>query len=122
MKENLSFEPNKLTSPISKLMLSVMGAVAEFQRSLILERQREGSALPKAKGAYKGRVKKVTPELLDKARNLLASGQDTVTVSKELGVSRASLYRWFKEIGEPLCKKYNVKRLPWNLDNQDDLP
>ena len=111
LKENLSFEPNKLASPMSKLILSVMGAVAEFERSLILERQREGIALAKAKGAYKGRAKKVTPELLDKARNLLASGKDAVTVSKELGVSRASLYRWFKEAGEPLSKQYNLKAL-----------
>ncbi|VAW48112.1 hypothetical protein MNBD_GAMMA02-1700 [hydrothermal vent metagenome] len=55
MKENLSFDGDD--SPISKLMLSIMAAFAEFERSLIHERQREGIALIKKKGGYKGRKK-----------------------------------------------------------------
>jgi DNA invertase Pin-like site-specific DNA recombinase len=49
-------------SPMANLMLSVMGAFAEFERSLIRERQREGIALAKQRGAYKGRKKTLTPE------------------------------------------------------------
>ena len=106
LKENLSFDPDQAAAPMSKLILSVMGAVAEFERSLILERQREGIALAKERGAYKGRVQKVTPALLTQARELLAAGYSASATAKELGVSRASLYRWFKEAGEPLLKKY----------------
>lgn len=106
LKENLSFDPDQAAAPMSKLILSVMGAVAEFERSLILERQREGIALAKERGAYKGRAKKVTPALLAQAKGLLSAGHGASETAKELGVSRASLYRWFKEAGEPLLKKY----------------
>src|SRR2546428_10856239 len=55
VKEHLSFTGED--SPMANLMLSVMGAFAEFERSLIRERQREGIALAKQRGAYKGRKK-----------------------------------------------------------------
>lgn len=57
LKEKLSFDPLQTASPMSRLILGVMGAVAEFERELIHERQREGIALAKARGAYKGRAK-----------------------------------------------------------------
>mgnify|MGYP000277717130 CR=1 FL=1 len=87
-----------------------MGAVAEFERALILERQREGIALAKERGAYKGRAKRVTPDLLAQAKELLAAGHSASATAKDLGVSRASLYRWFKEAGEPLLKKYEHRQ------------
>lgn len=110
LKENLSFDPNQSAAPMSKLILSVMGAVAEFERALILERQREGIALAKERGAYKGRAKRVTPDLLAQAKELLAAGHSASATAKDLGVSRASLYRWFKEAGEPLLKKYEHRQ------------
>lgn len=55
VKEHLSFTGED--SPMASLMLSVMGAFAEFERALIHERQREGIALAKQRGAYKGRKK-----------------------------------------------------------------
>ena len=60
LKEQLVFTGED--SPMANLMLSVMGAFAEFERSLIRERQREGIALAKQRGAYKGRKKTLTPE------------------------------------------------------------
>jgi DNA invertase Pin-like site-specific DNA recombinase len=60
IKESLVFTGED--SPMANLMLSVMGAFAEFERSLISERQREGIALAKQRGAYKGRQKTLTPE------------------------------------------------------------
>lgn len=51
--ENLNFEPGASTNPMAKLMLSMLGAVAEFERSLILERQREGIALAKQRGGLR---------------------------------------------------------------------
>jgi DNA invertase Pin-like site-specific DNA recombinase len=60
VKEHLSFTGED--SPMANLMLSVMGAFAEFERALIHERQREGIALAKQRGAYKGRRKALLQE------------------------------------------------------------
>ena len=62
VKENLTFTGED--SPLANLMLSVMGAFAEFERALIRERQREGIALAKQRGAYRGRKKSLSPEHL----------------------------------------------------------
>ena len=67
-------------------------------------------ALAKERGAYKGRAKRVTPDLLAQAKELLAAGHSASATAKDLGVSRASLYRWFKEAGEPLLKKYEHRQ------------
>ena len=106
LKEKLSFDPLQTASPMSRLILGVMGAVAEFERELIHERQREGIALAKARGAYKGRAKPWTPELIRKAKEILASGVSVTETARRLGVCRASLYRWFAEAGDPLSKRY----------------
>lgn len=106
LKEKLSFDPLQTASPMSRLILGVMGAVAEFERELIHERQREGIALAKARGAYKGRAKTWTPELIRKAKEILASGVSVTETARRLGVCRASLYRWFAEAGDPLSKRY----------------
>lgn len=60
VKEHLTFTEDD--SPMNKLLLSVLGAVAEFERSMILERQREGIALAKSQGKYKGRRPSLTLE------------------------------------------------------------
>jgi len=60
VKESLVLTGEDL--PMASLMLSVMGAFAEFERSLVRECQREGSALAKQRGAYKGRRKTLTPK------------------------------------------------------------
>src|SRR5215212_8374867 len=60
VKENLTFTGED--SPMASLMLSVMGAFAEFERSLIKERQREGIALARKRGAYRGRKKSLSPQ------------------------------------------------------------
>ena len=90
--ENLSFQPNVDANPMATLMLSLLGAVAQFERSLLLERQREGIAKAKARGAYKGR-KPLSPELLEKAKVLRASGMSLVNVAKELGCGKSALYK-----------------------------
>ena len=96
MKESLTFAPNEKTAPMAKLMLSMLGAVAEFERSMILERQREGIAQAKARGAYKGR-KPLAPETIEKARQLLTSGKKRVEICKELGIARTSLFKYLKQ-------------------------
>ena len=69
--ENLSFQSNAEANPMATLMLSLLGAVAQFERSLILVCHREGIAKAKARGSYKGR-KPVNPELLEKAKVMRA--------------------------------------------------
>lgn len=93
VKENLKFEAQKEGSAMSKLLLSVMGAVAEFERSLILERQREGIALAKARGAYKGR-KPLDETKQRLVRELIAEGKSKTEVAQKLGISRSTLYKY----------------------------
>lgn len=80
---------------MATLMLSLLGAVAQFERSLILERQREGIAKAKARGAYKGR-KPLSPQLLEKAKTMHADGVSLVKVAKELGCGKSTLYNYLK--------------------------
>ena len=90
IKENLTF--NGEDSPMANLLLSIMGAMAEFERALILERQAEGIALAKAKGVYKGRRKKLTLELGAQIDEGLAAGKHKAVVARELGITRQTLY------------------------------
>lgn len=95
VKENLTFSGNN--SPMEVLMLSVMGAFAEFERSLIKERQREGIALAKARGVYKGRKSSVTQEQIDEMRQMAADRYKKTEIAKKFGISRATLYIYLKD-------------------------
>lgn len=92
VRENLSFEPGAGTNPMARLMLSMLGAVAEFERSLILERQREGIALARQRGAYAGRRRALSDDQVEQVRHRLNSGEKLAKVARELGVSRQTLY------------------------------
>ena len=91
IKENLTFTADK-NDPFSVLMLSVMGAVAEFERALLLERQKEGIALAKTKGVYKGRKPALTPQQAAAVAARLSGGESASALSTEFGVSRATIY------------------------------
>lgn len=91
IKERLTFTGED--SPMSLLMLSVMGAFAEFERSLLKERQREGIALAKRKGLYKGRKPALTPERVNELRERIASGEKKSALAREFRISRQTLYR-----------------------------
>ena len=93
LKENIELSPTGETSAISKLLLAMMGAVAEFERSLIRERQREGIALAKARGAYLGR-KPLDPNTVAEAKRQVALGISKSKVARDLKISRTSLYRY----------------------------
>ena len=73
VKEGLHFTGED--SPMANLLLSVMGAFAEFERALIRERQREGIALAKKRGAYRGRKKTLAPEQVTELRQRAATGE-----------------------------------------------
>jgi DNA invertase Pin-like site-specific DNA recombinase len=84
-------------SPMATLLLSVMGAFAEFERSLIRERQREGIAIAKQRGAYKGRKKSLSVEQMGMLRERVAAGEQKAKLARELGISRETLYQYLRE-------------------------
>ena len=97
LKERLEFGAGENASPTAKLTLSLVGAFAEFEREMIRSRQREGIALAKARGAYKGRVRSVTDEQINAVRKMVADGVPLTKAVKKQGISRATAYRYFKE-------------------------
>jgi len=94
VKEPLAFTGED--SAMNTLLLSMLGAVAEFERSMILERQREGIALAKAAGKYKGRRAALTQAQADELRARLAAGESVTFLAKVYGVSRQSIYNYAK--------------------------
>lgn len=98
IKENLTFTGDE--SPMSLLMLSIMGAFAQFERSLIKERQREGIALAKQRGVYKGRAHKLTPEQATSLRERRSAGESVTGLAKEFGISRQTAYEYLRNQGE----------------------
>jgi DNA invertase Pin-like site-specific DNA recombinase len=94
VKECLTFTGED--SPMANLMLSVMGAFAEFERALIRERQREGIALAKQRGAYRGRKKALSPERATELRQRADAGEQKAKLAREFGVSRETLYQYLR--------------------------
>jgi DNA invertase Pin-like site-specific DNA recombinase len=92
VKEHLCFTGDD--SPMASLMLSVMGAFAEFERALINERQREGIALAKQRGAYKGRKKSLSQAAIAQLRQRITTGMSKAQVAREFGISRQTLYQY----------------------------
>jgi DNA invertase Pin-like site-specific DNA recombinase len=92
VKEAMTFTGDD--SPLNTLLLSMLGSAAEFERALILERQREGIAIAKAKGVYKGRKAKLTAEQSEELRDRLGKGESATKLAAEYGISRASVYNY----------------------------
>ncbi|WP_431064804.1 recombinase family protein [Methylotuvimicrobium sp.] len=79
-------------TPTGKLMLTVLGGVAQFEREIMLERQREGVAKAKAAGKYKGR-KPLAAELRQEVIELAANGVTKTQIARQLNIGEASVYR-----------------------------
>lgn len=80
-------------SPMNTLMLQMLGAVSQFERSLILERQREGIAVAKAKGGvYLGRKPSLDAAGVAELRALVSQGMPKAQIAVKLGISRTTLY------------------------------
>ncbi|MGA2107664.1 MAG: recombinase family protein [Syntrophorhabdales bacterium] len=94
VKEGLLFSGDD--SPMANLLLSVLGAIAEFERSLIRERQLEGIAVAKRKGIYKGRKKALDDVLVARIKERIASGERKTRVARDAGISRQTLYGYLK--------------------------
>ncbi len=97
VKENLSFEPPGIDadahrSIYSTLMMQLLGAVAQFERALIKERQREGIAIAKLARKYKGRKPALDDAKVTELKSLAKSGLSKIDIASRLGISRASVY------------------------------
>jgi DNA invertase Pin-like site-specific DNA recombinase len=93
-KENLTFSGDD--SPMSTLLLSVMGAFAEFERSLIKERQLEGIAIAQKAGAFKGRKRTMTDDRISEIKRRVASGDKKAVIARDMGVSRETVYQYLR--------------------------
>lgn len=98
-KESLTFTGED--SPMATLLLSVMGAFAEFERALIRERQREGIAIAKTKGVYRGRAKALGDEQVTAliAKDAAAGHRGRAGLAREFGISRETLYQYLRAAG-----------------------
>jgi DNA invertase Pin-like site-specific DNA recombinase len=94
VKESLAFTGED--SPMANLMLSVMGAFAEFERALIRERQREGIAVAKQRGAYRGRKKSLSDDKVAELKRRVAVGEQKTVIARDLGISRETLYQYLR--------------------------
>jgi len=83
---------------MANLMLSVMGAFAEFERALIRERQREGIALAKRRGVYRGCKKTLSAEQVAMARTRAQAGEKKAQLARKLGISRETLYQYLRQV------------------------
>ena len=92
-KEKLTFASDK-QDPYQKMMMTMLGAVAELERNLILERQREGIALAKMHGKYKGGQPKLTAQQVEEIKALVNNRTPITQIAKQFGISRRTVYNY----------------------------
>lgn len=108
IKEGLTFTKDQ-SSPTADLMLNILGAIAQFERSLIRERQAEGIAKAKAKGVYRGRKPSLTLEQCQEIKNKQAQGVPVARLAKDYGVSRPTVYKALDGRLEAEIREYQQK-------------
>lgn len=93
-KENLTFRSGDKQDAFQQLMLTVMAAIAQFERNLLLERQREGIELAKKKGKYKGKQSRFSKEnILSMKERFSKPETNKSALAREYGITRQHLYR-----------------------------
>jgi DNA invertase Pin-like site-specific DNA recombinase len=100
VKENMSFVAGN-SDARSTLMFTMLSAFSEFERALIRERQREGIAIAKAQGKYKGGTRSLTTEQVKAIKERIAEGVPKTKIAKQLKISRQTLYNYLQE-GNPV--------------------
>ena len=85
---------------MAKFTLSIMGAFAEFERELINERIREGVAIAKASGKYKGRTKTCNQEQIADIKKMVANRYKITDIAKKYGITRTTIYRYINNVTE----------------------
>jgi DNA invertase Pin-like site-specific DNA recombinase len=118
VKESLTFTGQD--SPMANLLLSMLGAVAEFERALINERQREGIKLAKEKGVYRGRKPSLTVEKFNGLLTRKKAGETVSALCRESGISRETFYAYLNSATKPrlISGPENLGTNP--LDNRKD--
>lgn len=91
-KENLTFSYQR--SAMNDLLLMVMGAIAEFELSMIRERQREGIKIARLAGKYKDKPRKVFAHTIEKIKEELKTRKSKARIAREIGISRSTLYKY----------------------------
>lgn len=81
---------------MANLMLTVLGAVAQFERDLIKERQREGIALARQRGVYRGRKRALSPDRIGELCARVDAGEKKSALAREFGISRETLYQYLR--------------------------
>jgi DNA invertase Pin-like site-specific DNA recombinase len=99
---SVEFVKNHLTfaggaDPSARLMLTMLGAFAEFERELLRERQREGIAIAKARGVYKGRKRALTPEQVKEVIEQAYAGIPKADLARAYSISRETLYAYLRQ-------------------------
>ena len=98
---SVEFIKNRLTfsggaDPTARLMLTMLGAFARFERELIRERQREGIAIAKAQGRYKGRKRALNVEQIHELREMAAQGLPKADLARAYNISRETVYQYLR--------------------------
>jgi DNA invertase Pin-like site-specific DNA recombinase len=98
VKENIQFTADK-NDPRAALMFAMLGAFSQFEREMIRERQREGIALAKAKGVYKGRKPALTPSQIEELNERLKTCTNKAQLARNFGIHRDTLYKYVRKGG-----------------------
>jgi DNA invertase Pin-like site-specific DNA recombinase len=117
IKENLAFNPLS-NNPMDDLLFHVFGAIAQFQRAIIKETQREGIEIAKKKGKYKGRPPALDKEKVAELKAILIQKNSDLDnfkklsytqIAKDFGISTPALWRYRNEIEKELKEKKPTK-------------
>lgn len=96
LKERLTFTPEG-EDPMAEFQLNMMGAFAQFERDLIRQRQADGIAAAKKRGAYKGRPRSIQGDKLREIRNAALAGTPKTQIARDYNISRSTLYRYLEQ-------------------------
>lgn len=94
-KENLTFSPDK-KDPYQEMMMTMLAAVSSLERALINDRVREGVALAKMKGKYKGGKNKLTDEQVAELNALHKQGMPIAKIARQFNITRPTVYSYLK--------------------------
>lgn len=95
VKERLTFN-GQSDDPMAHLMMTMLGGFAQFERSLIRERQREGIEIAKQKGVYKGRKPSLDAGQVEELRRRVEAGDKKAAIARDFGISRETLYTYLR--------------------------
>ena len=94
--EQLTFLPRVDADPFAEFQMNLMGAFAQLERAMIRQRQAEGIAAAKKRGAYKGRAKRLNVDQIREVRAQAAQGIPKARIARTYGISRSTLYRYLE--------------------------